>query len=448
MHEPDVALPDPQLPARTLRKVAWRLIPFLILLYIFNIIDRANVGFARARLREDLALSDAVFDFGYGIFYLGYLAFEVPSNLLLHRVGARRWIARITITWGLVSCATAFVTGPWSFYAVRILLGVAEAGFFPGIILYLTYWFPARERARIIALFMTAIAFAGVVSNPLSGAILEYLEGVQGLKGWQWIFLLEGLPPILLGFAVLVFLKDRPAEATWLTFEQRAWLCERMSREEHARQQRHGADFLRALVDARVWLLIGLYSTVAITANAAGAHVPQRIRNHFPGERELVIGLLSALPHLCAIVGMTLLGAHSDRTGERIKHFALAAFTAAVGWSLSAAAEPSGLELASEDRRWLALAGFCLAQMGMMSMLPVFWAIPTSFLSGAAAAGGIALINSVANIGGWFGPNILGAWGLWSMAGTLAAGGMAALGVSKAMHTDAEPRDSKPRPSA
>lgn len=446
MTDPDVALPDPELPARTLRTVAWRLIPFLILLYIFNIIDRANVGFVRARLREDLALSDAVFDFGYGIFYLGYLAFEVPSNLLLHRVGARRWIARITITWGLVSCATAFVTGPWSFYAVRILLGVAEAGFFPGIILYLTYWFPARERARVIALFMTAISFAGVISNPMSGAILEYLDGVQNLKGWQWIFLLEGLPPIVLGFAVLAFLKDGPAQATWLTTEQRLWLCERMGQEEHARQQRHGADVLRALIDARVWLLIALYSTVAITANAAGAHVPQRIRGHFPGERELVIGLLSALPHVCAIVGMMLLGSHSDRTGERIKHFALAAFIAAAGWSLSAAAEQSWLEVAgfsSTDRRWLALAGFCLAQMGMMSMLPVFWAIPTSFLSGAAAAGGIALINSVANIGGWFGPNILGMFGLWSMAGTLAVGGLAALCLPKRISADIALLDSK-----
>src|SRR5438477_1382277 len=215
---------DAALARRTLRKVAARLIPFLCLLYIVNILDRANVGFARLTMQDDLKMSPAAFDFGYGLFYIGYLLFEVPSNLLLRRVGARRWIARIMISWGAVSSLTMFVTGAGSFYLVRILLGVAEAGFFPGIILYLTYWFPARERARMTAYFMTAIALASAFGNPVSGAIMQYLDGAAGLKSWQWLFLLEGIPSVLLGFAVLSWLTDRPEEAGWLDGDERALL--------------------------------------------------------------------------------------------------------------------------------------------------------------------------------------------------------------------------------
>jgi ACS family tartrate transporter-like MFS transporter len=448
---------------RTLAKVARRLLPVLCLLYVFNILDRANVGFARLTMQDDLQMSRAVFDIGFGLFYIGYLLFEVPSNLLLRRVGARRWIARIMISWGIITCLTMFVNDVGTFYLVRILLGVAEAGFFPGIILYLTFWFPARERARATAYFMMASALVGVIGNPLSGAILEYLHLTAGLKGWQWLFLLEGLPSILLGFVVLYWLTDRPGEAPWLAPAERSWLVERLRREEQDRVHRHQADRLRALLDRRVWLLIALYFTVAVGSNAGGAYLPTLIQNRFedrsPGvahllvegaaaqanapaggpmgpavqllvaartselneltlkPRKLQVGLLSALPHLCAIIAMTLFSAHSDRTGERPGHVAVAALTAAVGWSVSA--------LASSP--WLALLGFCLAQMGMMSMLPTFWTLPTAFLSGAAAAGGIALINSVANIGGFFGPTILGQLGLWSMAVTMFAGAGLAL---------------------
>jgi ACS family tartrate transporter-like MFS transporter len=407
-------LPNPA--ASALRKAAGRLLPFLALLYIFNILDRSNVGFARLTMQRDLGLSQAAFDLGYGIFYFGYLAFEVPANLLLRRVGARRWIARIMVSWGLVSCATMFVTDVWSFYAVRILLGVAEAGFFPGIIFYLTNWFPDRERARVIALFMTAIAFSGVVGNPLSGAIMQYLHGEWGLAGWQWLFLLEGLPSVLLGLVVLVYLPDGPAQARWLSAAEREALMRRLEQDERRAGPSH-AGLAQAARSGVVWLLIAVYFTAAVGSNAAGAYYPQLISGRFPGADKFVIGLLSALPHVCAIVGMTLLSASSDRTGERRGHVALAAALAASGWLLAWQA-PSP---------WLALAGLCLAQAGVMSMLPTFWALATAQVRGTAAAGGIALINSVANIGGLVGPAILGRFGPASMAAALLTGGVLAL---------------------
>jgi MFS transporter, ACS family, tartrate transporter len=410
---------DEALSRTVLNKVAWRLVPFLCLLYIFNIIDRSNVGFARLTMQDDLRMDPWVFDYCYGLFYIGYLLFEVPSNLLQRRIGARRWIARIMISWGLVSSATLAVTGAWSFGSLRVLLGFAEAGFFPGIVYYLSCWFPARERARIIALFMIAVPAAGIVSNPISGVIMYYLDGVAGLNGWQWMFLLEGIPSITLGIAVLLHLTDRPEDANWLSAEERTWLVERMKREEHRQMQRHGGDLLKAAIDGRVWLLIAVYFTVAVGANAYGAYGPSLVKNLFAGSSTVEIGLLTALPPLCAVVAMTVMGMLSDRRGERRKHLSFAALLGAAGWALSGWA-PNG---------WVGLAGLCLAQMGMMSMLPIFWAIPTSFLSGAAAAGGIALINSVANIGGASGPNLFGLIGVHGMAAALVAGGILALFV-------------------
>jgi ACS family tartrate transporter-like MFS transporter len=382
-------------------KVGLRLLPFLFLLYIVNILDRVNVGFAKLRMLGDLGLAgdagEAVFGLGSGIFYIGYLVFEVPSNLILHRVGARAWIGRIVISWGLVSAAMMFVQGPWSFYALRFLLGVAEAGFFPGIILYLSYWFPARERARAVALFMTASPLAGVLGNPVSGAALQYLDGAGGLAGWQWLFLVEGAPAVLLGLATWSYLTDRPEHAHWLTPDDRAWLVARMDEDARRRAEHHGLTRLSALVHPRVWLLIALYFTVAVGSNAFGFYAPTIISGRFPGTEPLAIGLLAAVPSLAAVIGMVVIGAHSDRTGERCLHVAGCALLAAAGWVLCATATD----------RWVALEGLVLAQVGMMSMLPTFWALATSFLSGTAAAGGIALINSVANIGGFLGPNVL-----------------------------------------
>lgn len=400
----------------TLRKVAWKLIPFLCALYILNILDRSNVGFAKLRMQDDLpGMTKGMFDIGIGLFYVGYLAFEVPSNLLMRKVGARRWISRIMISWGIVTCLTMFVSDIKSFFAIRILLGVAEAGFFPGIILYLSYWFPDRDRAKMTAYFMVAIAMASVIGNPISGRIMRDLDEVLGLRGWQWLFLLEGIPSIVLGTIVLFKLTDRPREARWLEPAERDWLVERMSREESERKQAHGADKLGALLNGRVWLLIAIYFTVALTSNAAGAYYPTILKKYFPEADEAKIGLLSALPYLCAAVGMVLFSFSSDRTGSRRGHVAAAALIAACGWALSAAAPSPEL----------ALGGLCMAQLGMMSMLPTFWTLPTGFLSGAAAAGGIALINSVANIGGALGPWAFGAleqYGPWVMSGSLVVG--------------------------
>lgn len=393
----------------TMRQVAWQIVPFICLLYVLNILDRANVGFARLKMQDDLGLTKAAFDLGYGMFYVGYILFEVPSNLLMRRFGARRWIARIMITWGLVSAATMFARDLWTFYALRILLGIAEAGFFPGIILYLSDWFPDRQRAKMTAFFMLAIGLSNVLGNPVSGWIMDHFDGVNGWHGWQWLFLLEGLPTSLVGIAVLFYLQDSPRDALWLSEKERNWLAAHLAEEDCQRQAQHGPDRWQAMLQPRVWLLIVIYFTVAVGSNAGGAYFPTLIKEQYQQASNVQIGLLTALPHLCAIVVMSLVGISSDRTGERRWHLAGSALLAAVGWSLVAWGPSPAV----------ALVGLCLAQAGMMSMLPVFWTLPGVFLSGVAAAGGIALINSVANIGGFFGASILGQLGLWSMAAIL-----------------------------
>jgi ACS family tartrate transporter-like MFS transporter len=417
-------------------KVARRLLPFLFLLYVVNILDRVNVGFARLQMLDDLHLGEKVYALGAGIFYVGYLAFEVPSNLILSRVGARRWLARIMVSWGLITCAMMAVRGPWGFYTLRVLLGVAEAGFFPGVILYLTYWFPARERARAVAFFMAASPVTGALGGPLSGAVLQYLDGAGGLRGWQWLFLLEGAPAVALGFVVLRYLTDRPEHAVWLTLEEQNWLTAQLAREEKARGPRHSRPLWEALTAPRVWLLILLYFTVAAGSNAFGFYLPKLLTGHFPGATEFQIGLLAAVPNVCALVCMVLNSAHSDRTGERRWHVAVPALLAAAGWAFSAGVHSPGLSLVA----------LVLVQVGIMSMLPTFWSLATSLLSGAAAAGGIALINSVGNLGGFAGPNILGQFqaatgsfngGLLALAVLMALGGALALCVRPARPPEA-----------
>lgn len=402
---------------RTMRKVVWRLVPYLGLLYTFNIIDRANVGFARLGMVEDVGFSDDVIDWGYGIFYVGYLLFEVPSNMLLRRFGARRWIARIMISWGLVSTLTAWVVGPVSYFGARILLGVAEAGFFPGIIYYLTAWFPAALRARVVAWFMLAIPVATMLGNLASGLILDSMAGVGGLAGWQWLFIIEGIPSVLLGASVLLLLPDGPHDAGWLEADERAWLETERAREDSRRIEAGGADTLAALADVRIWILIGLYLSVAIGTNATGAYLPKLVKDAFEpllvagpgGARDLYgkVGLISSLPQVAAVLAMLAVSRLSDATGRRAPVVAASLVVAAVGWLL--AAVPAG--------PWVGLIGLSLAQAGMMAVLPVFWALPPLFLGGVAAAAGIALINSVANAGGIFAPKLVGAFG----AGPLAA---------------------------
>jgi ACS family tartrate transporter-like MFS transporter len=419
---------DEALQQAVLRKVALRLVPFLFLLYVVNILDRVNLGFAKLQMLPDLDMKEDVYALGFGLFYVGYLMFEVPSNLILRRTGARRWIARIMISWGLITCAMMLIRGPWGLYLLRVLLGFAEAGFFPGIILYLTYWFPARARARMVALFMAGSPVTGALGNPLSGAIMEGMDRVGGLRGWQWVFLLEGAPAAALGLVVLGYLTDRPEQARWLAPDERSWLAAHLGGEESDRARSHGLTLLRAAADRRVWLLILLYFTVAAGSNTFGAYLPTLLDQRFPGLDKVQIGLLAAVPNLCAVLGMVLNGAHSDRTGERRWHVALPAFLAAVGWASSAWLESP---VAS-------LCALALVQVGTMSMLPVFWALPTSFLSGVAAAGGIALINSVGNLGGFLGPSLLGrsktitgsfTTGLLILALTLFLGGALALCV-------------------
>jgi len=432
---------------RALSKVAWRLVPFLALLYVFNIIDRSNVGFARLKMTADLSLTDAVVDLGYGLFYVGYLLFEVPSNLLLRRLGARTWIARIMVTWGLVSMLTAFVTGPTSYYGARILLGVAEAGFFPGIIYYLTAWFPAARRARVVAAFMMAIPISSILGNPVSGWIMDAWDGTRGFAGWQWLFILEGIPAILLGLSVLWYLPDGPRDAAWLAADERDWLEGELAREEGARRVVGGHEKLGALADWRVWLLIALYFSVAVGTNATGAYLPKLVRDSFEpmlaasdgvvpafvgylprGLRGLVepwftakgvywkVGLLTTLPSIASIVAMAVASRISDRVRVRAPVVAASLVAAAAGWLLAwQGADP-----------WSRLAGLCLAQAGMMAVLPVFWALPPLFLGGVAAAAGIALINSVANIGGIVAPSIVGGFGIGSMAAFMLEGAVAA----------------------
>lgn len=407
---------------RTMRKVIWRLVPYLALLYTFNIIDRANVGFARLGMVDSLGFSDAVIDWGYGIFFVGYLLFEVPSNMLLRRFGARRWIARIMISWGLVSTLTAWVIGPVSYFGARILLGVAEAGFFPGVIFYMTAWFPAALRARVVAWFMLAIPVATILGNIASGLILDSMQGVAGLEGWQWLFILEGIPSVLLGFSVLFLLPDGPRDAGWLTTEEREWLEAERAREDGRRIEAGGSDKLSALADTRVWILIGLYLTVAIGTNATGAYLPKLIKDSF--EPLLVgsggdtaglywkVGLLSVLPQVTAVVAMLAASRISDSIGRRAPVIMVSLGLAAAGWIL--AGRPVG--------PWGQLAGLSLAQAGMMAVLPVFWALPPLFLGGVAAAAGIALVNSVANGGGIFAPKLVGSFGVGPMAAIMAWG--------------------------
>ncbi len=378
-----------------LSKVRKRLLPFLFALYIVAYLDRINVGFAALQMNREIGLSQAAFGFGAGIFFLGYFIFEIPSNLILRRVGARRWIARIMVSWGVTASAMMFVRGASSFHALRFILGLAEAGFFPGIIYYLTFWFPQRERARAIAWFMTATALAGVIAGPLSGVLLT-LHGLGGLSGWQWMFLLEGIPAIVMGIAVWRYLPDHPGEAPWLTAAERDALIAILDEDSGSRKLAH-ADLARAMLSGRVWMLTLFYFLFAFGLYGISFWLPQILKG-FGTMSVVAVGFASAIPFAAAGVAMVLVGRSSDRMGERRVHLALCALAGAVGFFAAAFARNSILELAC----------ITIAAAGTSSCVGPFWAIPAGILTEAAAAGGIALINSVGNLGGFAGPYVAG----------------------------------------
>ncbi|NJD11864.1 MAG: MFS transporter [Gemmatimonadetes bacterium] len=400
----------------TYGKVARRLIPFLFLCYIVAFLDRVNVGFAKLQMAPDLGFSDAVYGFGAGIFFIGYFIFEVPSNLLLQRIGARVWIARIMITWGIVSSAFVFTPqvrwgavatlfgctdAEFTFYLLRFVLGVAEAGFFPGIILYLTYWFPGPRRARMVASFMTAIAISNVIGSPISGAVMQYLDGSLGWRGWQWLFFLEGLPSVLVGILVLLRLPDGPGQARWLTTAERALVVQRIEEEEAVKsrtgKRHHLVDAFR---DYRVWALALVYFCATVCFYAVNFWMPTIVQELGIAPTDyLRVGLVSMIPWGIAAIGMVAWGTHSDRTGERRWHAASALLVAMTGLV--------GLALVGRDPL-TAMIALSLVPVGILSLDSIFWTLPTAFLSGTAAAAGIAWINSVGNLGGHFGPDLIG----------------------------------------
>jgi ACS family tartrate transporter-like MFS transporter len=359
---------------------------------------RVNIGFAAAALQRDLHLSDTAYGIGGGLFFLGYCLFEIPSNLVLDRVGARRWIARIMVGWGLVSMASMFVTDAASFYVARVVLGIAEAGFFPGMVLYLTYWIPAADRARTGALFMMAAPIAIIVGAPVSEAVLS-LHQRAGLAGWQWLFLLEGAPAVVLGVLALWILTDRPEDAAWLDAPGRQWLAATMAAERAARMRPGHDAIFAAFASPKVWRLCVIYFLNTLVTYGVFLWLPKILRD-LSGTGGWRLTVITSIPFVCALIGMIVIGRHSDRTGERKRHVAACALTAAIGLIVAAAF--------THDLSLLVLS-FAFSQVGQRSVMSVFWAIPPLVLGGSAAAGGIALINAVGNLGGFVGPSVMGA---------------------------------------
>jgi MFS transporter, ACS family, tartrate transporter len=430
-----------ELETRVLRKVTLRIVPFIMLLYFVAFIDRVNIGFAALTMNKDIGLSSSVFGFGAGIFFWGYFLFEVPSNLALDKFGARLWIARVMISWGIVSGAMAFVQGPVSFYSLRFLLGVAEAGFFPGIILYLTYCFPARQRAAVTALFMAAAPLSTVLGSPVSGALLG-MDGLLGLKGWQWLFLLEAVPAVLLGLVVLAYMTDRPEQAKWLADDERASLVRTMNVELTSKAAVASHSIWRGLADIRVLALALVYFGTSAGLYTLGVWAPQIIKQF--GLSSLEVGFLNAVPATIAVIVMIWWARHSDRTGERTWHVVLACLLAAVGLALAGMA--SGVVAV--------LAALTLVNIGISSSKPPLWSMPTMFLSGSAAAAGIATINSIGNLGGFVGPAVIGwikdrtgsfAGGLYFVAALLVLSAVLTLLLSRSQAKAAPAAQTQPR---
>ncbi|QGY01576.1 MFS transporter [Methylobacterium mesophilicum SR1.6/6] len=399
---------------RTMRRVYWRLIPFLFLLLVVNYLDRVNIGFAALRMNADLGLSATAFGFGASIFFVGYALFEVPSNLILHRVGARVWIARILVSWGLVSGCMAFVQGETSFYVLRFLLGVAEGGFLPGVVYYLTQWFPIEHRSKANSGVVAATALASVVGSPLSGAILTYMPEALGLRSWQWMFLLEAAPAVLLGGAVLIWLTERPEAAAWLPADEKAWLTRRL-RDEQTGTATHGdLAFWQVVRLGRVWALAALFTCFLTALYGVLLWLPQIIKG-FGGLSDVQVGLIAALPFLCGGAAMLLWARHSDRARERKWHLAASLALGGIGLLGSAYAPNNTISFVS----------LCFAAAGIWGGLGIFWSLTGDFLSGGARAAGIALINTLAQLGGLVGPWMTGVIRDWAGSFSAALAAMA-----------------------
>jgi MFS transporter, ACS family, tartrate transporter len=412
-------------------RLRWRLVPYLLLLYVVAWFDRVNIGFAALQMNADLGFSSTVYGLGAGIFFAGYALFEVPSNLILARVGARRWIARIMVTWGVLSVAMMFVEGKWSFYALRFALGVAEAGFLPGILYYLSHWFPKAERARAISWFMLGIPLSTVFGGPLAGALLK-LDGFHGLQGWQWLFVLEGLPAVILGVVTWLWLPDSPRQVKWLTPEQQAHVALRVEQEALATREKHaGSGSLRmALTHPTVWMLSLVLFACQCGSYGLNLWIPQIVKG-VSAQSDLVVGFISAIPYIGAALAMLFVGASSDRSGERFWHVALPSFIGALGFAASA-------YLLSPVVGMIALT---IAAMGDLCTRGPFWALPPRFLHGGALAAGIALINTMGSLGGFVGPYAVGGirdatgsfqGGMLFLAGLLALAGVGTLMLRKA----------------
>jgi D-galactonate transporter len=386
--------------AATYRKITWRLMPYLFLCYILAYVDRVNVGFAKLQMQQDLGMSDAVYGAGAGVFFLGYFFFEVPSNVIMQKVGARRWIGPIMIVWGVVSACTMLVRDATGFYAVRFLLGVVESGFFPGVILYLTFWYTGRHRAKMVAAFMSAIPLSGVIAGPVSGWILKTMSGAGHLEAWQWLFLLEGIPSLLAGVITLFFLTDTPQKAAWLTEGEKQFVTDRLREEEERKRVGGQAShrFADVFRNRKVWLLCLVYFGLTGANYGIGFWLPQVIKETLTNN-PLVIGWITVIPWALAAIAMIAVGHHSDATGERRWHFALSCFLVVAGFALSAM---PGIPAA------IGFSGLVAATVGIMCAFAVFWALPTAILSGTAAAAGIAWINSVGNLAGYVGPYVVG----------------------------------------
>lgn len=415
--------------SRVSKKLMWRILPFVMLLYFVSFLDRVNVGFAALTMNKAIGLSPTAFGFGGGLFFIGYFLFEVPSNLILHRIGARIWIARVMITWGIVSAVSAFVVGPTSFYVLRFLLGVAEAGFFPGIILYLSLWFPTKQRAVAAAWFMAAAPLSTAIGSPVSGAIMQ-LPAMFGFANWQLLYIVEAAPAVLLGFVVLKFLTNNPSEATWLQADERDWLIATLKEESNARKSGHGhvAGALSALRDPRVLALALIYFGTSAGLYTLGLWAPLIVRQF--GFSALETGLLNAIPSVLAVVAMVLWARRSDRLGERTWHVVIPCVLACVGFIFAGQAATA----------FFVVLALVVVNVGISAAKAPLWAMPSLFLSGAGAAAGIATINSLGNLGGFVGPFVIGwlknvtggyAAGLYVVAATLALSAVVTLLLSR-----------------